>query len=154
MQVPRILLLFGCLFLFSFVPVASETNQILFLHVKLKDGVVTLVDSKIRPGVLKPHRDGGPKKALRFSAEDSAGAELWSGSMEDPTVKRLETSDENTGELTVHPVDQAEAEFTVRMPAVAKMHHISFYRDEKIAAANAVKTQRKLLGKILATDLK
>jgi hypothetical protein len=34
------------------------------------------------------------------------------------------------------------------------MHHISFYRDEKIAAANAVKTQRKLLGKILATDLK
>jgi hypothetical protein len=74
--------------------------------------------------------------------------------MEDPTVKRLEVGDENTGELTLHPADEGEAEFTVRMPVVAKMHHISFYRDEKIAAANAVKTQRQLLGKILATDLK
>lgn len=154
MQAPRILLLLCFLFSFSFVSIASETNQILFLHVKLKDGVLTLVDSKIRPGVLKPHRDGGPKKALRFSAEDSEGAELWSGSMEDPTVKRLEAGEENTGELTPHPIEQAEAEFTVRVPALAKMHHISFYRDEKIAAANAVKTQRKLLGKILATDLK
>jgi hypothetical protein len=96
---------------------ADEPEQILFQHFKLKDDVVTLVQSTVRPGVLKSPVTSEKNGELYLELLGGNGSTLWSDVLDDPTVQRMEYEDpDHPGQLKTHWVQSTEAEFTVRVP--------------------------------------
>jgi hypothetical protein len=47
----------------------KEPDQILFLHLRMKDGALTLVKSSTVPGVLKSRRSADKKAPLQLEVE-------------------------------------------------------------------------------------
>ena len=116
---------------------AKTDDKFLFLHLQLKDGVITLIKSAAVPGVLKPQRRLDKPGAFQFDAESAAGVSLWSGAMNDPSIRRYEYADpDNPGAIKAKVVQLNQVEFTVRLPILKEAHHLSFYRMEA-APANA-----------------
>jgi hypothetical protein len=109
----------------------AQTNTapgILFLHLKVTNQVVSLVEVNLRPGVVKP----GPEAdatALCCELVSEAGIPLWKGSIADPTVRHLEYEDPaNPGQLQHKVVRVEEAEFTLRVPALPEARRIDFFK--------------------------
>jgi hypothetical protein len=123
----------GLLFLFlvSLLPAEAQTNTspgILFLHLKVKNRMASLVETNLRPGVLKPAPEGDAT-ALFCELVSEAGTPLWKGSIADPTVRHLEYEDPaNPGQLLHKIVQVDEAEFTLRVPALPEARRIDFFK--------------------------
>jgi hypothetical protein len=109
----------------------AQTNTspgILFLHLKVTNQVVTLVEANVRPGVLKPGPEGN-STALHCELVSDAGKSLWKGNVADPTVRHFEYEDPaNPGKLQHRVVQMDEAEFTLRVPALPEARRIDFYK--------------------------
>ena len=135
---------------------AKETDKILFLHLRMKDGVITLAKSATVPGTLKPQRRSEKPGAFQFEIETAAGVSLWNGAMDDPSIRRYEYEDpENPGAIKTKVVRFAEVEFVVRVPVLKDAHQFSIYRLEATPAkapgapaAEQVKMARSLLARI------
>jgi hypothetical protein len=119
------------LLLAASTPAQAQTNTtpgILFLHLKVTNQVVSLVEANLRSGVLKP----GPEAdgtALCCELVSEAGTPLWKGSIADPTVRHLEYEDPaNPGHLQHKIVRVDEAEFTLRVPALPEARRIDFFK--------------------------
>ena len=127
---------------------AAKDNKILFLHLRMKDGAITLVKSASVSGTLKPQRRAENPGTIQFDVETAAGVSLWSGAMDDPSVRRYEYEDpEKPGAIKTKVVQLAEVEFVVRVPVLKGAHHFSLYRLEappaKAPAEPAVEQQAK-----------
>ncbi len=109
----------------------AQTNtqpQILFLHLMLTNQVVSLVDSSLRPGMLKPGLEAD-STGLFYELVSEAGATLWKGSMADPSVRLLEYEDPaNPGKLQRKRVPLEKAEFTLRVPFHQVARRITFFK--------------------------
>ena len=114
---------------------AKEENKILFLHLRMKDGVITLAKSITVPGTLKPQRRLEKPGAFQFELETAAGVSLWNGAMDDPSIRRYEYEDpENPGAIKTKMVQLAEVEFVVRVPVLKDARQFSLYRTETSTA--------------------
>jgi hypothetical protein len=109
----------------------AQTNpppQILFLHLVISNQVVSLVDSNLRPGVLKPAPEAD-STGLFYELVSEAGALLWNGSMADPGVRHLEFENPaNPGELQRKTVQLDRPEFTLRVPFHPKARRVNFFK--------------------------
>lgn len=135
----------------------EEIDQILFLHLKLKDDVVTLVNSSVQPGRLK--RPPAPQKEGELQLELTAGRgkPLWVDSMGDPTVRRFEYQDpDRPGSMKVKTIRTSEAEFTIRVPFHRAAKQLEVYRVDRAARRTDKRVpedQRKHLGTVLIPAL-
>jgi hypothetical protein len=131
---------------------AEERDQILFLHLRLKDGVVTLVRSSVKPGRLKTPIASDRKGEIHLELTATNGLSLWSDVMADPTVQRLEYEDpEHPGALKLKEVKVTEAEFIVRVPFHKDAKQLELQRLDRPAnraEAGAPGTKKKLLGTV------
>jgi hypothetical protein len=120
---------------------APADGGILFLHLRLKNGVVTLVSSAVRPGVLKQPRDGKARGALTFQMVTADGVTLENSAAEDPSTQRLEYEDPNNpGHFLVKVIQSPDVEFTVRLPHHTAGRQVKFFRQANaggLAAAAA-----------------
>ena len=70
----------------------AQTNSgpgILFLHLKVTNQTISLVEATLRPGVLKRVREADSTALFcELLAED--GTTLWKGNMPDPTLRHFE----------------------------------------------------------------
>jgi hypothetical protein len=132
---------------------AAAADQIMFLHLKLKDGAITLVSSAVKPGRLKTPLASDQKGTIHLELTATNGATLWSDVVADPTVRRLEYEDpENPGTLKIKEVKTAEAEFTVRIPNHPAAQKLRLQRLDKplnrATAAAAPDATKKQLGTV------
>ena len=71
--------------------VGTATNQIVFLHLRMTNGLVTLIGSQIVPGRLKPRRgDSDRPQPFTYVVEGADGQVLARQGLADPTQGRLE----------------------------------------------------------------
>lgn len=129
---------------------AGEKDQILFLHLKLKDDAITLVGSSVKPGRLKTPFAPDKKGQVHLELTSTNGTVLWSDVIADPTVQRLEYKDpDHPGALKTKQVKVAETEFTLRLPFHKDAKQLKLHSLEKPAnRADAVKRTKKLLGSV------
>src|SRR5262245_16354682 len=93
---------------------AEETDQILFLHLRLKEDAITLLSSSVQPGRLKTPFAPDKKGEIYLELISTNSTVLWSDVMADPTVQRLEFEDpDRPGTFKTQQITVAEAEFTV-----------------------------------------
>lgn len=134
----------------SLLAQTNEAPQIRFLHLKIKDQRVSLVDTLTRPGVLKPQLNQDPG-GLQYELVSTAGVSLWKGAVPDPAWRHFEYEDPpGSGLLKRQTVVLNEAEFTIRVPAITASKRLDLYRlqptgSEAKAEQSAV---RKLLGSV------
>ena len=117
----------------------DTTNQFLFLRLRLKAGEITLVDSSLVNGTLKPQRDSEELESLVVSLEATTGEERWSLAIADPSLQRLEYEDpDQPGTLRSKSVKVDDVEFVVRAPLTPGVRQVAVFRKEKTAErANA-----------------
>ena len=118
---------------------AGDNDQIQFLHLKLKDGAVSMVGSSVRPGRLKSANEPDKQGELHLDLVATNGASLWSGVLADPLIRHYEYEDpESPGALKIKTVQLTEAEFTVRVPFHKDAAHLRIVRTGKPASRSAV----------------
>lgn len=102
---------------------------ILFVHLRINDGVFSVVGTTNAPGVLKSPRNAVAPRGYHLVLEDGSGRELWWQSLADPTVRRLEYKDpDNPRALKVKEVRLTETECVVRVPDVPGQRRLVLYR--------------------------
>jgi len=128
----------------------AQTNdgpKILFLHLQLKDGSVSLIKASVRPGQLKPRPEQNIPDGLHFELTDGDGRPLWQGVIADPRSRLVEYQiPEGSGKLKRKKVAIKDPEFTLRVPALTEARRIEFYFQEPSNAEN--REQRKSLGQL------
>ena len=109
----------------------AQTNpspQILFLHLVITNQTVSLVDSNLRPGLLKPTPEAD-STGLFYEQVSEAGAMLCKGSMADPSVHHLEFENPaKPGGLQRKTVQLDKVEFTLRVPFHAAARRVNFFK--------------------------
>src|SRR5713226_8342510 len=72
---------------------AEGEEKFLFLHLRMKEGVITLVKAATVSGALKPQRRADKTGSIQFEVETEAGVSRWTGTMDDPSIRRYEYDD-------------------------------------------------------------
>ena len=107
----------------------KEPDQILFLNLRMTNGVITLVNAMPTPGVLKSRRGADKKGPIQLEVETAAGTSLWNETMSDPSVRRYEYEDpDHPGGIISKVVQLNEVQFSVRIPFNKEARRVSFYR--------------------------
>lgn len=110
---------------------AEEDGKFLFLTLRYKDGVITVVRSALVSGTLKPQRNSTRPDALHIALEKGEGETAWSVAIDDPSVRRYEYEDpQQPGVIRSKEVKLNDTEFIVRAPVVAGVRHLGVYRHE------------------------
>jgi hypothetical protein len=130
----------------------AQTNaapQILFLHLRLTQKDIALVESSVRPGVAKPQPNAETKE-IQFELVSSRDKVLWRGAMDDPRVRHVEFENPpRSGHLKRKIIQSKEAEATIRVPLLAEARQIDFYALDSAEVGKSDKPPaRKLLGTV------
>ena len=137
---------------------AQESSpQILFLHLKLENNQISLVEASVAPGTLK--RLSARQPSFDLEVASSSGQVLWTNTVANPSIRHLEYEDPNhPGEIISKGVQLTNTEFTVRVPAFTNAHHVNFYQWQSSAGTNAMEAnplvaslplpQRMVLGSV------
>ncbi len=130
----------------------GQDEQILFLHLKITNGVVRLVESTAVPGHLKPAVTAEKPGDLYLELNSTNRLPVWTDVVPDPLVRRYEYEDpDHPGQLKVKEVKLDQAEFTVRVPGRKEANQLNIYRLDQpaVKSATAASSQtRTLLGSI------
>jgi len=128
--------------------IAQDGARVVFLHLKLSHGTLTLLSQAVRSGSVKPSRGAQQYAAWTYDLLSSSGEVLWSGAMHDPSLKRYEYEDPaRPGTLKSKQVLLDEVEFSVKVPDITGGSRLQFYRS--IApSAGAEGPVRRLIGSI------
>ena len=103
----QILTIFACY-------ATTYSQQIVFLHLRIREDTISLEDVTIRNGKLKQSRHDTPTTGMSYQVLTSKGNILWSGVTEDPLIRRYEYEDPlNPGKLKTKLVKLEEATFTI-----------------------------------------
>jgi hypothetical protein len=112
----------------SVYPQRKHDSKIVFLQLRMKEGQITLVNTTIRPGYLKPQRTTGAKGDILYDLTNMSGVSLWQGVRDNPSRRRLEYEDpDNPGKILSKIINQNNVDFTVRIPYNPDIKSISFY---------------------------
>ncbi len=138
--------------LLSLNAAGSQDEQILFLHLKITNGVVRLVDSNIVPGRLKPAVSAEKPGDLYLELISTNRLTVWTGVVPDPLVRRYEYEDpDHPGQLKVKEVKLDQADFTIRVPERGEARQLNIYRMDPSADKSATDVSgqaRALLGTV------
>jgi hypothetical protein len=130
----------------------SQGEQILFLHLKITNDVVSLVESTAVPGHLKVPIAAEKQGELYLELTSTNNVPIWADVMSDPLVRRYEYEDpDHPGQLKVKEVKLDQAEFTIRVPGRKEAKQLNIYRLDQPAAksaATASNRTRTLLGTV------
>jgi len=130
----------------------GQAEQILFLHLKITNGVIRLVESTAVPGHLKPAVTAEKPGDLYLELNSTNRLPVWTDVVPDPLVHRYEYEDpDHPGQLKVKEVKLDQAEFTVRVPGRREANQLNIYRLDQpaVKSATAASSQtRTLLGSI------
>ncbi len=120
-----ILALLGC----AAVRAAEPPSGILFLHLRMTNGQVVLIDQVKTRGTLKGRGNGSPARGLQLELHSATGRTLWSHVIDDPASRRLEYEDPgNPGKILSREITLTNVDFTVRVPARADARSAVLYR--------------------------
>jgi hypothetical protein len=123
----------------------NDSPRILFLLLKFKNNSVSLVESSVQPGYLKPRPVEDIPDGIHFDLISADGQALWRGVIENPSRRVVEFEEPpRSGKLKRKIIPVTEAEFTVRVPARADVRRIEFYTLQKSEPES--KGARKSLG--------
>jgi hypothetical protein len=126
----RLGIFLGLIFCLS-LGAAEEDGQFLFLTLRYKDGIITVVKSAMVSGTIKPQRNSTKTDALHITLEKAEGETAWSLAIDDPSVRRYEYEDpQQPGVIRTKEVKVNDIEFIVRAPLVAGVRHLTVYRQE------------------------
>ncbi len=131
-------------------PQGKQDSKIVFLHLRMKDGVITLVNTAIRSGYLKPQRISGAKGDILYDASNISNNTLWQGVIDNPSRRRLEYQDpDNPGKILSKIIDQNDVDFTIRIPYDPGIKTISFYSlNESVESLKVKQPSSVPIGKI------
>jgi hypothetical protein len=128
---------------------AQENSRIVFLHLKMRQGKVVLLDQTTRAGSLKQSRAAQQYATWTYDLVSPTGEVLWSGTMRDPSFKRYEYEDPNEpGKIRSKQVLLDDVEFTVRVPHIDSAQRVQFYRSIATSAV-AERPVRQSIGTII-----
>jgi hypothetical protein len=114
------------------LPKDSSHDGIAFLTLLVTPDHVQLVDWTIVKGQLRQPRTPADKGDLKYEAVTTSGAVVWSGSLADPLVRRLEYEDpDNPGQLKARHIRLDSVQFVVRVPVDSAIQEIVFFRTER-----------------------
>jgi hypothetical protein len=130
-------------------------DKIQFLHLRLTNGVVTLVGSTIVSGKFKPQADQ-PRNTIKLALESAKGIPLWEGTLPDPAIRRYEYTEPTApGVIQRKVVVLENTDFTVRVPLNREAVKLSIYRIEPGVATNgnvdALVAVRATIPKLIST---
>ena len=95
----------------------AQTEGIWFLHLRLTNNQVVLVNQKKTPGSLKTPRGAATARPLRIDLQSGDGSVLWTQTIDDPAIRRIEYEDpQEPGKMRAREVTLTNVEFTVRVP--------------------------------------
>jgi hypothetical protein len=124
----------------------DNTNQFLFLRMRLKGQEISLVESSVVKGVLKPQRDSEQTERLVVALESDSEETQWSLTIADPGVRRLEYEDpEKPGTIRSKLVRIEDVEIVVRAPQLPGVRKVAVYRKEN---GNQLGKGKKLLARV------
>lgn len=130
----------------------TQDEQILFLHLKITNDVISLVESTAVPGHLKVPIAAEKQGDLYLELASTNSVPIWTDVMPDPLVRRYEYEDpDHPGQLKVKEVKLDQAEFTIRVPGRKEAKQLNIYRLDQPAAKSAAAASnqtRTLLGTI------
>ncbi len=128
---------------------AESSPGIIFLHLRMTNGQVELVNQTRTPGTLK-HRGGKePARGLEVELHSKAGATLWTQTVDDPASQRLEYEDPaNPGKILAREATFTNVEFTVRVPANSGAESAAFFRRDAAGTKAAGAPSRREIGRI------
>jgi hypothetical protein len=140
-------LLFSLVVLFSRVSAqVTPDSKILFLHLKIKNNNVELIDYTIKPGVIKQKRSiPEEEQEFYYEAKSKTNTVLYKESMNNPLNKRMEYEDEkNPGQIKQKIIKSDTADFVLRIPFKENLSEVAFFMKEQIVS---VKGERRVLTK-------
>jgi hypothetical protein len=120
-------------------------NEIMFLRLRVRDDTISLVRLTTSPGKLK-HRDVARSAGgILYNVISSSGESLWSGSIDDPAVRRYEYEDpEFSGQIKTKVVAVNDVEFTLRIPVIKGIRRITFDRPARTFEQNGKPAYRRI----------
>jgi len=128
----------------------NQGEQILFLHLKITNNVISLMESTAATGHLKPTITAEKQGDLYLELTSTNSLPTWTDVVSDPLVRRYEYEDpDRPGQLKVKEVKVDQAEFTIRVPGRNGARQLNIYRLDQPAAgsaAAALNQTRTLLG--------
>lgn len=137
-------IIFALLFLVSGLLIAQD--GIVFLHLRLKDNTISLLEYNVRPGTLKKSRLVNNHAGISFEVLSGNNSTLFVNTVNDPSVQHYEYEDPNSSQRLIRKeVIQNDVEFFLRVPYNNDMRRIRFYRTVPLPAQS--KSQR--LNKVL-----
>lgn len=117
-------------------PDNTQPPGILFLHLHLKPDGITLVDSALRPGILKKAIEDKATGPLDYEVLAEGETVILAGHLEDPLCPRLEYEDPAApGTLRTLNLQRDEAEFTLRLAYQSQLRSVRFYRSSGLQPA-------------------
>ncbi len=129
----------------------TATNQIVFLHLRMTNGLVILMDSQIVPGRLKARRGNSDRpQPFAYVVEGTDGQVLARQGLADPTQRRLEFElPESPGQLT-NQIVATGGDFVLRLPYQRTVARVRFYDQRRPFGftAKGVSTNGILLGTV------
>jgi hypothetical protein len=127
----------------------NDGSEIIFLHLRIDAGGVSLVDARTVPGHLKTPRTDQPRGELVYELVAGESEVLYTAGINDPLTLKFDYEDpDQPGRLKSKVVQLNETEFTVRVPAVAGATSVNFYRVERTTGASTRSAARQLIGSI------
>jgi hypothetical protein len=120
-------------------------SRVIFLHLRMKQGKVLLIDRTVRAGSLKPSRATQEYASLSYELFSATGEVLWRSTMHDPTLRRYEYEDpDQRGTLRSKQAVLDDVEFTVRVPDIDGASRVEFYRSLAPSASSERPVRRSI----------
>ena len=132
----------------------GQDEQILFLHLKITNGVVLLVESTAVPGHLKSAFTIEKPGDLYLELISTNPLPVWTDVVPDPLVRRYEYEDpDHPGQLKLKEVKLDQAEFTVRVPGRKEARQLNIYRLDPSAVKSTTTASSQLKTLLGSIDL-
>lgn len=121
-------------------------DGIVFLHLRLKNNTITLLESKIQPGTLKEDRMTKSNTGISIEVESDIGSIIFTKTINDPSVQHYEFEDPNfPGRLISKEIVQNDVDFFVRIPYKKNVHRVHFYRTFILPSSSRTKQLNKVI---------
>jgi hypothetical protein len=122
---------------------ADSSPGILFLHLRMTNGRVELVQQTRTPGRLKQRAPAGG--AVQIELQSKTGETLWTQFIDDPASRRIEYEDPaQPGRLIAREITLTNVDFTVRVPVHPAAESAALFR----GGGSAAKAARREVGRV------
>ncbi len=121
-------------------------DGIVFLHLRLKNNAITLLESKTHPGTLKEDRIANSNSGISIEVVSNIGSIIFTNTVHDPSIRHYEFEDPNfPGRMISKEIVQNDVEFFVRIPYKKNAHNARFYRTFILPSSSKTKQLNKVI---------